>query len=926
MRSNESTAFTESIKPSEKTTTEIVIPTTQVINQQEREQNLETFDFSTLPVSTIEFSSTPATEVPKESPVTEIVSGPKATISTTHLPLAEPTVKLVENFVTESSLTTESTSARVTQPPTTRTTAVSQPRPFGFPRRGRPTTTTSTASPTVLSSTTDQSRVKVSTRPTRNFVRTRARPKPSESTSDDKNHVDTEVSDNNLNETSKPKPASSSRTRFVIRRGGTRFSTSSPQNVTESSNEFAVRRRTRPTAQTTVSEATQSTTESRPTSHRRRGRPTTPIPEVTSQSNKRRRRPTAAPATDSPIIRIVPKSIDEPVLNFSKSGFNANVVPERITNIKILKIADSRNDSLNAIEFTTTESETSKLVDLDDSATESTILITSPDPFTKYTTTDYSTLTTPTLNADKNEREEKQIKKKVLLRKRPVSEVNYTDQDNLKRRRKVIRRLGPVSSEVLENPTTTSTDYIKDNEVVTTTESLFSFNDRESSTTEFTTSAATEYTTEVGVDATTLGIEESTTLISNDVDSETTTLSSEDSSEFTTVTTTSAPTTTEKASTRFLRRKFIRKRPVDYSATSTASPRRFGFSRTTTEIPTSSFTPSKRRKNLFIRRRPVPSTTSLSTESFDDDESNEFNTVTDVRSSSVSPETDSFWKQYTTSAPQTITPSSQQPDTTTPAIDDSPPHKSDEKPEEVTRQSRVNSEIRDEIAESSKTPQPSSSSFASSSTQDKPNLTANFWQSLNTKNRSYLQRTSSSTSTEASATETLVPSKKFDYVADAILRKHQSSLTKSTTKSSISASDDDNSLEYKHTTPLTKPQVTSLVTSVVESGTTERQIILIKTKYSSLTSMTKIPADNPLNIHDQQEHKIQYSDEPRNLINNEINESTERAPEKSTLPIETVFARRPRFFTTESTVESSTIAIESVFNNLIKKNKQHQQS
>ncbi|XP_008545499.1 mucin-5AC isoform X1 [Microplitis demolitor] len=637
LRSNESTAFTESIKPSEKTTTEIVIPTTQVINQQEREQNLETFDFSTLPVSTIEFSSTPATEVPKESPVTEIVSGPKATISTTHLPLAEPTVKLVENFVTESSLTTESTSARVTQPPTTRTTAVSQPRPFGFPRRGRPTTTTSTASPTVLSSTTDQSRVKVSTRPTRNFVRTRARPKPSESTSDDKNHVDTEVSDNNLNETSKPKPASSSRTRFVIRRGGTRFSTSSPQNVTESSNEFAVRRRTRPTAQTTVSEATQSTTESRPTSHRRRGRPTTPIPEVTSQSNKRRRRPTAAPATDSPIIRIVPKSIDEPVLNFSKSGFNANVVPERITNIKILKIADSRNDSLNAIEFTTTESETSKLVDLDDSATESTILITSPDPFTKYTTTDYSTLTTPTLNADKNEREEKQIKKKVLLRKRPVSEVNYTDQDNLKRRRKVIRRLGPVSSEVLENPTTTSTDYIKDNEVVTTTESLFSFNDRESSTTEFTTSAATEYTTEVGVDATTLGIEESTTLISNDVDSETTTLSSEDSSEFTTVTTTSAPTTTEKASTRFLRRKFIRKRPVDYSATSTASPRRFGFSRTTTEIPTSSFTPSKRRKNLFIRRRPVPSTTSLSTESFDDDESNEFNTVTDVRSSSISP-------------------------------------------------------------------------------------------------------------------------------------------------------------------------------------------------------------------------------------------------------------------------------------------------
>ncbi|KAG8037375.1 hypothetical protein G9C98_005585 [Cotesia typhae] len=634
LRTDESTAFTESIKPSEKTTTEIVNPTTPAINQEGKELISETLAFSTLPVSTIEFSSTPVSETSKQpSTATEVISGSKATISTTHLPLAESTIEVVENLVTEIPITTQPTT-RATQP--SRTTVVSQPRPFGFPRRGRPTTTT-TASPTVAS-TTDQSRVKVSTRPTRNFARTRTRSRPNELTIENQNHLDAEVSDDNLSENVKPKPVSSSRSRFVIRRGGSRFSTQ-PPNVSESSNDFSGRRRIRPNTTSTTPAVSESTpAESRPTSQRRRGRPTTPIPDSTTQSNNNRRRRPTTPVTDSPIFRIVPQNVQERVLNYSKLGLNINEGSEKITNLKILKLADYQNDSLNAIEFTTPENETSKQ-DFD-SATESTTLITSPDPFTKYTTADYSTLTT--VDAEESKGEQKQSKKKVLLRKRPVSDDN-SSEDTLKRRRKIIRRLGPVSEE--ENLTTTSGSYIENNEVITTTES-FTLNDQENFTVEVTTAAMDTQYTAIDMETTTvISSEENTTLISNDIDAETTTISSmttDNSSEITTVvTTTVAPSTTEKANTRFVRRKFVRKRPVDYSALSTKPTRRFGFPKSTTEVPTSSFAPSKRRKNLFVRRRPLPSTTSSSsTESFENDEDNKFNTVTDVKTSSISPAQD----------------------------------------------------------------------------------------------------------------------------------------------------------------------------------------------------------------------------------------------------------------------------------------------
>ena len=193
----------------------------------------------------------------------------------------------------------------------------------------------------------------------------------------------------------------------------------------------------------------------------------------------------------------------------------------------------------------------------------------------------------------------------------------------------------------------------------------------------------------------------------------------------------------------------------------------------------------------------------------------------------------------------------------------------------------------------------------------------------NGKNRSYPKRVSSTT--EQAITETLIPAKKFDYVADAILRKQQSQRTtpryeetsKMLPESKNSGSVDENFVEYDFTTRPNKPQITRLVTSVVESGTTERQIIHIKTKYSSLTSTTWVPALSSHSINDNRYKNVGLSQVGGTDDSyNEIHESTERSPEKSTLSIESEFARENRI-TTEPTAESWTIEIESVFSNII---------
>lgn len=178
------------------------------------------------------------------------------------------------------------------------------------------------------------------------------------------------------------------------------------------------------------------------------------------------------------------------------------------------------------------------------------------------------------------------------------------------------------------------------------------------------------------------------------------------------------------------------------------------------------------------------------------------------------------------------------------------------------------------------------------------NLDSTTWQY---RTRFYPKRPS--TSTEASVTETLIPAKKFDYAADAVHRKQQSLKT---TSKNIDHLNSQNFIESDISTA--KPLVTRLVTSVVESGTTERQRIRIKTKYSSLTSTTKIPAEYFSTAPSPVTRDSLSDDESINEIRQGI--------ERSTLPIESEFSSRRGRFTTESH-ESSTIEIESVFNNLI---------
>ncbi|KAG5308785.1 CHIT1 protein, partial [Acromyrmex insinuator] len=108
---------------------------------------------------------------------------------------------------------------------------------------------------------------------------------------------------------------------------------------------------------------------------------------------------------------------------------------------------------------------------------------------------------------------------------------------------------------------------------------------------------------------------------------------------------------------------------------------------------------------------------------------------------------------------------------------------------------------------------------------------------------------------------------------------------------------------YPKRTSTIKPSVTRLVTSVTESGTTERQKILIKTKYSSLTSTTRIPADQFPPTTPLSTLVTGVNDDPANEVRHGV--------ERSTLPIEGEFNYRYNDrFTTES-YESSTIEIES---------------
>ncbi|XP_043270406.1 serine-rich adhesin for platelets-like [Venturia canescens] len=505
---------------------------------------------------------------------------------------------------------------------------------------------------------------------------------------------------------------------------------------------------------------------------------------------------------------------------------------------------------------------------------------------------------------------------------------------------------------------------------------------------------------------------------------------------------TTASSTSTIGESRFVRKKFVYKRP----SASSFKAQRFGSTRLPNRPPPSTQSKdlnglSDRRKNLFVRRRPVISTTTELTipvtneetenlsvfDDFHDSDDASEESTTEIHNSagaivndSENSDFDDFWKNYTLTGPTestdtaTVTLSHDlQQDFTNPISDSNKflvdltedkvksddgdenvgqepdegkeehfeiknYRKLDERPvfqvpqslkkglnrETTTESSRLTQTVFDSAPEESaetklsdedpkvvdyREPRARFGSTQNDATEEhldedftekfrfsagrkdplksgNADLSKGFWRTQNAKNRVYRKRLTSTT--EQAVTETLIPAKKFDYVADAQLRKQQSLKTTQrydeTTKMlaenrKASGLEDENSVETDFTTASSsdKPQITRLVTSVVESGTTERQIIHIKTKYSSLTSTARIPVQNAHNLKDNYFDKsVNLPRENNDEFPNEIRESTESTAERSTLSIEGEFALKNRF-TTESTIQSSTIEIESVFNNLI---------
>lgn len=428
----------------------------------------------------------------------------------------------------------------------------------------------------------------------------------------------------------------------------------------------------------------------------------------------------------------------------------------------------------------------------------------------------------------------------------------------------------------------------------------------------------------------------------------------------------SLSTTKSSSESRYARKKFIRKSPISSSGNTT---NRYSFA----SSENGSFEVlSRRRNSLFIRRNPVSSSTANTLrddliyqeekeEKKEENAEGEFRNLTrqnveDTTSKSKSDSTNfsddfiEFWKYYTTissrghpSIPvedmenRKVARTENAKDDTyrlTSIVTRGPEIRSRYKvpvilkrpfdPEEAlsprryspldstSEESEETPEMRDERLRQASLRQPRTryklrdgDNIQIDEETTLPSTESMTWQ-YNFRTRSYPKRPSS-TSTEAAITETLIPAKKFDYIADAFYRKQQSLRT--TTPRGNDFLDSQNLIVPYHMRTTTKPSVTRLVTSVTESGTTERQKILIKTKYSSLTATRRIPADQfspttPLSVL-----VTGVDDESVNEIRQGV--------ERSTLPIEGEFNYRyDGRFTTESH-ESSTIEIESVFNNLI---------
>lgn len=397
---------------------------------------------------------------------------------------------------------------------------------------------------------------------------------------------------------------------------------------------------------------------------------------------------------------------------------------------------------------------------------------------------------------------------------------------------------------------------------------------------------------------------------------------------------TTTPISSKITESQSIRQKFSRRLP---QPTGITNARRFPVSSTSSISSTTEVQPealAKRRKSLFIRRRPSTRRPfEPEKNSFDEREDSRKevsrqenvhnnpediapigpNKDDDLKNSSSVVVPDEFWKTFVTQSLNTennekVGPVYRRPEyrptlRTIPKTPDSSPQESGDKLETKSPSNSLRSTLsiyrKPRVRFQNKEP-----IFEDSDGLNQP------------KNRFFPKRPST---TEQSVTETLIPAKKFDYAADAYLRKQQSQRPRSKNEEN----ELQNLVDIYSTTPSSKPQITRLVTSVVESATTERQRILIRRKYSQLTSTTFIPMQTTSRYERLEPTSFSLksdkeSKENLDSKNESLSEaSTDPTIEKSTLPIESAFLKNGGIFTTESTGESSTIQIESVFNNLI---------
>nr|XP_012154006.1 PREDICTED: uncharacterized protein LOC100881881 isoform X1 [Megachile rotundata] len=550
----------------------------------------------------------------------------------------------------------------------------------------------------------------------------------------------------------------------------------------------------------------------------------------------------------------------------------------------------------------------------------------------------------PTTEEPAQEAKNSTKRRKVLLRKRPVT-TTPSWEEKAHRRRKVIKRVRPVSSteEILLRfstvPESTETPRID-----------LSTTDYDSTIVTLETPTGSTDGTDVTMASTILDnlteTEEETTsnfLINvTELDNALTEVSGQLETLPTAVSTTVTPASrrlesyegTYYVDSRYVRKKFVRRRPVTEGDRATSGERsvekvdseraveKGGRERTvekggrerTTEKTDSEKTSTgkidsektslekadtenavKRRKGLFVRRRPVSTPRPESTarelsspeetksDELEKDTKNEDSVYTDLTKS----DSDEFWGRFTTRNQPPIEenptgfettefrPRYQVPDSLKRMADYPEDSSKNRQPRTRYKYREITRSRSGEIVDA--TPSPSS-------------------ESQHLRSRFYARRPAS---TEPPVTETLIPAKKFDYVADAHRRQ---TLRSGRLNEDSKSKEGENLVEAEYaTTPAMHPLVTRLVTSVEESATTERQKILIKTKYSSLTSTTKIPLQGRASANvENKEAKEEEANEVR---------------ESSTLPIEGFLSRAGRF-TTESH-ESSTIEIESVFSNLI---------